>query len=267
MKFENQLITPEVAKKIIESNTRNRRVDRNRVTLYSNEIKEGRWKSDTAETIKISKTGVVLDGQHRLHAVILANTPTYFVIASDLADDVFDVLDTGKSRTGADVFKIEGIKNDTIASAIIAAHDGFANGFRAISNKQYRLTNSQLLDEYYSKPVFWQTVVTKTQRWYVSFSKVLAPSIIGGLYAVFYKINQHDSDVFFEQLSTGLNIECDSIGLLRNKLIQDKISPKKMPAPYRIALIIKAWNHFRARKNDIAVLKFDPKKENYPQPI
>jgi hypothetical protein len=57
-----------------------------------------KWKQDTGECIKISKTGRILDGQHRLKAVILSNCSIYFYVATNIDDSVFDVLDTGKAR-------------------------------------------------------------------------------------------------------------------------------------------------------------------------
>ena len=76
------------------------------------------------------------------------------------------------------------------------------------------------------------------------FCEIMTPSLIGGMYAHLHLINENYAVRFMTQLTTGIGIENDVITLLRNKLIQDKISPRKMPQSLKIALIIKAWNVF-----------------------
>jgi len=75
MEFKQLTITPSIAKGYLENNQNNRRVKDTKVKLYAREMMAGRWKEGTAEFIKISKAGNVLDGQHRLLAIIMANKP------------------------------------------------------------------------------------------------------------------------------------------------------------------------------------------------
>jgi hypothetical protein len=76
------------------------------VNRYAQDILAGRWKEDTGEVIKVSKSGIVLDGQHRLYAIVKANTPIFLHIAYGIDDSVSDVLDTGSVRSASDVFKL-----------------------------------------------------------------------------------------------------------------------------------------------------------------
>lgn len=123
MNINSEIITPTKAKKLLETNTEsNRRVNQKVVSRYTSDILEGRWKEDTGELIKVSKQGKLIDGQHRLWAVIKANKPTKFHVATDVDDNVFDVLDTGKNRNHADSFKILGIKNEFMVPAIIQSY-------------------------------------------------------------------------------------------------------------------------------------------------
>ena len=111
MKIEKILITPTMAKELLEKNINNRNVKQPVVARYAKDMIAGKWKQDTAELIKISKTGLILDGQHRLLAIVKANVSIYFHIASELEDNIFDVLDTGSIRNSCDVFNIQNIKN------------------------------------------------------------------------------------------------------------------------------------------------------------
>lgn len=263
IEFSRELITPAVAEKYLQSNIFNRRVKHPVVLQYANDMKNGRWKNDTAELIKISKSGVVLDGQHRLHGVIKANTPIWFHLAKGLEDEVFDVLDTGSARNATDTFKVKGIKHDNSIPSIMSMYNLLRLGKKVGAQKNHKSTNAVLLEQYYSDELFWQNVAKKTHQWYLSFAKIITPSFIGGFYAHFSKIDEEYAESFLIQLTTGIGIENNVINLLRNKLMQDKMSPRKMTPTLKMALIIKTWN-FYINNEEVKILKFDSIRDEFP---
>lgn len=263
MNISNQLVTPSIAKSYLDANIKNRNVKKPVVLKYSKDMKEGRWKPNTAEMIKLSKTGVILDGQHRLLAVIDANVPIYFHVATGLDDDIFDVLDTGSVRSAGDIFHIEGVKYAILIPAVISMYCGLISKGKHQSSVNNRPTNRMLLEEYNSDPKGWDEVARKTTRWYYKFSRVITTSIIGGVYRLLYDIDAGKAECFFDQLSDGIGVENVTITHLRNKLIQDKVSIRKMSQSQRIALILKAWNYYRIGR-EVKNLFFNPEKEEYP---
>src|SRR5690349_6815917 len=117
MKISEKKITPDMAKKWLENGMINRKVSDNNVLFLWNQMKEGKWLM-TGDPIKFSKSGKLLDGQHRLHAVVKYGQPVMLTVAEDLDEDVFPVLDTGKSRSAADVLKISGYQySNSLAAA------------------------------------------------------------------------------------------------------------------------------------------------------
>ena len=110
-------VTPKHAARLLSNNTGNRRLDNNRVRRYANEIVKGQWKT-TGDTIKLGRDGRLLDGQHRLAAIVEANTPVTLAVADGIDHDVFDVLDSGKNRTIGDVFNIAGVKSANVTAAV-----------------------------------------------------------------------------------------------------------------------------------------------------
>jgi hypothetical protein len=267
MQFKKQLITPAIAKKYLELNLNNRRPKKAVLLRYTNEMIEGRWKEDTGEVIKISKKGIVLDGQHRLMAVVKSGVSINFHLAIDVEDSVFDVLDTGSLRNASDAFEIKGINQQSSIPSIISTYLIFKENKNKGSQKQQRATTAELLKAYYEREVFWQGIGKKSHNWYITIGKILPPSIIGGLYAVFTEINETDAQDFFERLCTGFNIlEGDSIGLLKNKLVQNHTSVRKMKTYERNALIIKTWNYHR-NKETVKLLKFNTIQEAFPFPL
>lgn len=117
MNIELTKITPKQAKQMLANNVGNRRLDPKRVKRYASEMLRGQWKM-TGDTIKLSSDGRVLDGQHRLAAIVEAGSPVTVAVASGVNADVFDVLDSGKSRTSGDVLKIAGIKSASVTATV-----------------------------------------------------------------------------------------------------------------------------------------------------
>jgi hypothetical protein len=268
MKVEKMLITPNVAKGLLEKNTHNRPVRPATVLRYKNDMMEGRWKEDTAELIKISNTDVILDGQHRLLAVVAANKPIHFHVAKNLNDEIFDVLDTGSVRSASDVFKIDSIKNGGALPSIISNYCVLKNGRQSVqgTHANDRMTNSELREFYYEKEKFWQMVANKSQSWYLSYAKIMSKSMIGGLYALFYDISPKDAEAFFEELCTGGGVTNFTIKTLRDKLMADRVGTKKLPQGIKNAMVIKTWNAYR-KSTVLRVLKFDSDTESFPTAI
>jgi len=264
LEFKKELITPAIAEVYLQSNISNRRVKAPIVLQYAKDMQNGRWKDDTAEMIKISKTGVILDGQHRLLAVKKSNTAIWFMVAKGLDDDVFDVLDTGSRRNASDAFKVKNIKHENSIPSIISMYNYLKLGKRIGIQKNDKATNAVLLEQYYQRENFWQNVARKSFQSYQAFAKILSPALIGGFYAYLSENDPEKAEMFINQLTTGGNITNNTINLLRNKLMQDKISPRKMPPTLKIALIIKTWNLF-VKNEDIKLLKFDTVNENFPE--
>jgi hypothetical protein len=57
----------------------------------------------THQDIAFDSNGVLVDGQHRLAAIIEADLPVEMTVFTDVEPDNFDVLDTGEKRNAADV--------------------------------------------------------------------------------------------------------------------------------------------------------------------
>jgi len=263
LEFKKELITPSRAKELLEANINNRRVKIDVVNRYANDILAGRWKEDTGEVIKISKSGIILDGQHRLYAIAKANTAIYLHIVYGVNDSVSDVLDTGSVRNASDVFKLNGIVNDGAIPGMIQFYNKIKKE-RFVTHRDTNLSNAEILSKYYENDALWQEVFRVSQRWYNAFAKILSKSIIGGFYCRFREINPELAEQFMNELCTGINTSNDTIRLLKDKLIKDKISNKKLSTTLKMIFIIKTWNCF-IQGIELKRLSFDYENESYPK--
>ena len=103
MKTKQLLITPQIASDILRSNKSNRKIRPYWVAELARQMSGGFWREDTTETIKISASGNLIDGQHRLMALISANVSLNFLVASELDQEIYAFIDQGFKRSAGDV--------------------------------------------------------------------------------------------------------------------------------------------------------------------
>jgi len=96
------LITPEVAARLLEFNKDNRPIRDSHVRRLARIMEAGRWRLN-GRTIIIAKSRDVLDGQHRLWAVVESGVSIYSYVVEGVDSEVFDTIDTAQqTRTFGD---------------------------------------------------------------------------------------------------------------------------------------------------------------------
>jgi hypothetical protein len=265
MEIRKVLVTPEMAEQMLEKNKNNRKVRYDKINQYAKDMLSDRFREDTGELIKLSTEGDLLDGQHRLLAIVKANKPYYFHIAYGLKKDIFSVIDSGTSRSASDVFKINNSKNSALAPAVIQKYNYLKAGIKTkgFNKSEYKMTNDELLDVYNADSEKWNEICNAGALFYRNFNQVIPTSTFASFYAIFMDKNTVDANNFLNQFSTGQNVENGVIYLLRNRLTKDRMSINKLPQTVKDALIIKAWNCFRSGKTP-KNLAFNPETDTYP---
>lgn len=151
---EKVTVTPQLAASWLERNQINRPLSQPHVTRIAAQIKAGRWRYN-GETIKLSPSGDVLDGQHRLWAIIEANMPVEILVVFDVERDAFATIDTlSKPRSGGDVIALAGAPRyrSAIASALQWLERwqrGTLLDFKAPAN---RIENSDIEESFRANP-------------------------------------------------------------------------------------------------------------------
>lgn len=118
MKASIQKISPDQAKEMLNQNCVNRKLSKLIVKNYSRTMSSGLWKP-CGSMIQISTSGQLLDGQHRLNAIIDSDSYQDFVVLEDVPSDHFKCLDLGRPRTAKDALMVLGYRRPgTLASSI-----------------------------------------------------------------------------------------------------------------------------------------------------
>lgn len=119
--MENQIvnISPEIAEQYLKTNANNRKLNDKRVRQYAEDMSNGKWQLN-GESIKFNKSGMLIDGQHRLSAIIKSGTSVQMLVTWGI-DDSVTTLDRGQGRTTAQCFAFGGVDSAFANNALIGA--------------------------------------------------------------------------------------------------------------------------------------------------
>jgi hypothetical protein len=143
MRIETAVITPKMAVDLLTKNDRNRTVKRHHVSRLAMEMLGGRWLFN-ATPIQVCVDGMLIDGQHRLLAIIEAGVPVKMVIAYDVPAAVMNVIDQGSKRSGGDVLSMHGHKNATKLAAAANWVEAYRSGSQHLTNFA-RMSSTELV--------------------------------------------------------------------------------------------------------------------------
>lgn len=237
IKTEVVKVDHELAMKWLEHNIDNRKIDQRRVVKYANMMRSKLWKLN-GESIIFSKSGKLLNGQHRLWAVIESGQAVEFLVVRGVEDNCFDSLDNPKVRDGSTVLSLAGRKNCKVLSAALAwkwkYDSGQINGILGPSPSEVCKMAEENEDFQDSA-----TQVMSDRK----LSRICAPSVTAFCMAMFRRQSETRAEIFFDGLSTGANLEeCSPVYLLRERLIQQCVQYQQAPnSSHTCAVHQSAW--------------------------
>ena len=147
-------IDPELAKLLLQGNVRNRDVSSAQVDTFARDMVEGRWRL-THQGIALDREGRLVDGQHRLHAIVLSNTEQRMTVTYNVDPESFQVVDTSmRPRSAVDVLRMAERAGTPLVSthastATAAAVKVIGNAVRNQAINKWSLAEvSELLNRY-----------------------------------------------------------------------------------------------------------------------
>ena len=125
-------ITPEMALDYLSHNRPNNRIIRNgTVEKYKRDMLNGRWNISTTDNkITFNEDGELIDGQHRLTAIVKAGIPVRMRVYRDV-DNSAVVFDRGATRTTLDRWSMSG-QYPYLTAQVISCAKGV---YRCLFNK------------------------------------------------------------------------------------------------------------------------------------
>lgn len=233
------VIDAAAAKRLLATNTGNRRVSQRRVA----QMRAGHFET-TGEAIIVSDEGIVNNGQHRLLAVIEAHAAVEMDVRFGIPRRAFVKTDTGAARGGADVLSIRGVAGAAqIAMALrllIAYQRGLPEHLRDyISNDEINRAYDRwpdIVDAAAKVQVYrYPPQMRSTPLYATPFLAMRAPPSAG-------------LDDWLHVLATGLEAQREHPAYqLRERLLRNvgaELGTRERQL-LRFALMIKSWELFR----------------------
>lgn len=251
-KFELVDVDPKLAARWLRSNVENRRVSRNNVRNYAAAMKRGEWIFN-GETVKFDTDGNLLDGQHRLLAIVESNLTVPIGVFWKLPRDAFKTIDIGKKRTGGDMLSMYGIKNPNAVAA--AARQIFFYGMPTWESKSSRwgaMTNTQMHETIDSHPDLVPTSERAMKE--PLHTKMIPHSLNIFGYYMTSRVDMQLASQFFTELASGrFADDSDAVYTFRERLIETNNEYDKPSPDVKLCWLIQCWNAFYQNK-DVARL-------------
>lgn len=136
-------ITPDLAKDILENcNRDNRPLKRDHIKRLTSTLKNNEWMLN-GEAIAFSRSGRLLDGQHRLTACVNSGKSFKTLVIKGIEEEeAFGTIDIGKPRTVTDLMNLQGLPKAPLFSAIAKQHKAWIETEQENKHK-FILTNRQ----------------------------------------------------------------------------------------------------------------------------
>lgn len=235
-------INPQVAKEMLSTCRRNRRVSMSRVLRLAQAMKLDEWV--VAQPIMVNCDGTLIDGQHRMHAVVHCGQPIEFlVIAGYDRESTFARIDDVQTRRLRDWFQIQGEPLPEVMAAVVhlAARDETGR-IPTSSGGDFRLTGPEGVAFLESHSKIRNSVVDAP----ATVNRLVPRSLLSFAHYKFAEKDKVLADSFMIDLITGeLEGDGDPIYYLRERLKSNRHSKTRFSRTEMLALIFKAWNAVR----------------------
>lgn len=214
VRSEWRVVSPDLATKWLEGNTHNRPVRDSVVHRYAADMQAGRWKQ-SHQGIAFDEEGTLIDGQHRLFAVIEASTPVLMQVTYGLSMDTQMVVDDGIKRTTVDLLKINGKGLDTLKKIHGAVGNAMRYGLAARSSHVLtRQDEAEFIVKHWEAIDFAVSHIKK-------IPKLASAPVLAAVARAYYHEDEAVLVRFLEVLETGIiqkDVESTVI-ILRNWLL------------------------------------------------
>jgi len=261
MKTEIESINKELAMEYLKLNRDNRNVNNDIVLFYASQMLRGEWLL-THQGIAINKDHTrLLDGQHRLLAIVKADIKVQMMVVHVDDDSIFKVVDTGKVRNAGDILSIANISNSTVIAAIVKKKLMISrNNTVDTSSKMIKLSNNNILDEYNNNKAIYDETMLIGSRCYLK-NRLITHSEVSAYMAHLIQDKKHDKDKvysFFYELFSLKEITNPSIQVLRDKIINASLSNTLIKPRSRQSYVALVWNAYIIGKQ-MKILRVDKK--------
>lgn len=255
-------ITPQYAEELLKMNINNRNVRQHKVDALAKAMTQGEWELSN-DAITISEGNILLNGQHRLMAVVQSGVACPFILFTGAADKSFDVMDTPALRRVSDVIQRKGGTNVVRSEAavrrylnlLIDLQNEWETAFRF--NNRSDATRRSMIDCYdnHKEDLYkWMSICSRLLEGNIA---VVSPTLLCA-FSMFLEKNLHHPEdkikTFLRELLVDGATKHATILHVRKKLLRNKMKTEILARHDDFRFIIRAWNDYLLGK-EVTIVK------------
>jgi hypothetical protein len=238
------LVTPRHAATLLINNTHNRPIRKPFLRQLVKAMKEGDFRF-VGDPVRISVDGTILDGQHRLTAIVLSDVPQTLMLLTGLANEDQLYMDQGQRRSPGNQVGLQ-------------LEVPQANAVAGVGRLVHRWLNGNIVHPQYPTNPELVRFIREDEEGFVSAmqrSKILARDAKAGgapSGAALYRMNLINPALatrLFEGVSKGAGLEeGNPILTLRNALVGRRVA-ERWTAEEELETYIRTWNYLTRNKS------------------
>ena len=242
MKVTTEGISPDDARAYFNGHVNFRKVNQEYVNRLANDMREGRW-SQNGDSIKFNSLGKLVDGQHRLLAVIQSRRPLTTLVVRGV--EASPSMDTGKPRTAPNFLAHLGYTNaNTLASAASSCLK-YEYGTLKHAGGNRGIVSAHQIVEFVEKNPSLCRIMKECMAMRQKYSMWVSGCVFVMFQAHIRDLEQLGRE-FAHGVLVGTNLpETSAVFKFRARLLADRSSKLKLQANEKYALAIKAWLYHR----------------------
>lgn len=234
-------LTPVLASLLLDRNPVNRPISKRNAADLAADIANKRFIFN-GESIVVSKSGILLDGQHRCQQVVTTGCSIQVVLVFGPDEAARFTIDTGKSKTVSNFLSMKGRHYTHALGAAVNYH----LQWRKFEFVNYSASpNIPTKAEILAAAEELRGIDTSVDFTSTCMKTIRSHAVLAFCHYVFWKkAGREAADYFIQKVIDGDNLRKDDpIYFCRNRL---QASKRGETANSKIELIFRAWNHHRA---------------------
>ncbi len=216
LQIKSVVITPKMAKEILATNhEKNRKIKPQVVQSYKRQMEKGLWRTNTGEGIKISDSQKLINGQHRLEAIIEFGKPVEMLIFYGIPEESMTCIDDGIKRSLTDAMMINGkaVPNQGAVNGALSCLTTLYHCSR--EDKHYsalagarRNSTSELIQFYDALPKFSEISADFFTKFkYTKVGRVMPLGIALSMYYLFRDLDEELVFSIFKSFESGIPMD------------------------------------------------------------
>jgi hypothetical protein len=220
---EKLTITPELASQMLVHNTHNRPLVNRRVELLAGAMARGEWQPENGQMITVSREGILIDGQHRLAAVVESGATIENWVFWNAPLSAQETVDIGAKRSVADMLRLRGKVYPTRLPAVVRMIKNYYDVNSLATGANVGYTPQEIIafiDEHDDELLEHIRIGGRTAA---GVASGLA-TMFGALSYLFSEVDDEASEYFLLSLQHGSELNrFDPIYVLREQIIGDRL--------------------------------------------